>query len=154
MLKIYNINDIKIERRGKKRIDEDIPYDGKIIYDGLISYYNEPIHDEVGKLNYLIQIITTIMEENGVDEDGFEGMINHRYFRLLQDVIKEERNTDLIYKTQEKSFPYYSTIYDDCYSMKKVFGKEFLEDDNNFKERCREIIFDPEIAIIDKENEY
>lgn len=122
-----------------------IPIDGEVVLDDSYSFATD-IYDEMGKLNFLVTIISTIVENrNCGDNKSFNEMITYKYFEWLKELIKEERNTDIKYKTDSKYFPYYETTYDENRSVEQIFSdnnKYDIDDKEQFKKRCKEIIFD------------
>ena len=63
-------------------------------------------------------------------------------------------NTNINYSIPDSDyFPYYETVYDNNRSIKSVLGCD-INDETSFKKRITEIIFDENIIIEDKENEY
>jgi hypothetical protein len=97
-------------------------------------------------------------DELTYDKDNFKEFLSQPKFKWLKELVKEERNTDVIYTDQSNSsFPYYETTYDDDNGIEYIFSarnKYDLSDESDFKKRCKEIIFDKTICIEDKENEY
>lgn len=145
----------------------DIPKNSVIIIDGSYEYGTDII-DEVGKLNFVVTMLATIMEDK-VDycrweKKSFDEMVDWGWFKWLAETIKEESNTNLIYEhpsygmeIYKSSFPYYDTTYDEYISIETIFTNgdpDILNDKEKFKERVKEIIYNKEIIIEDKENEY
>ena len=87
------------------------------------------------------------------NEPNFEEVINSNMFVWLKEVIKEQRNTDIVYKSDQSYFPYFETTYDEDRSIEEILKCD-TDDEKSFKERITEIIFDENYIIEDKENEY
>ena len=149
--------------------ESKIPKNKSIEVKGGVPSQTE-IKDELGKLKYIICILASL-EENiqnrqgedyiyGVDccsyKDGykyFEIMINSNRFKWLKEIIKEKCNTDIKYITTDDCFPYYETVYNDGSSLESILACD-INDEQSFKERISEIIFEDNYVIEDKENEY
>lgn len=159
---------ISIYNRGELKYS-DIPKDGKIVIDDTLGYGTD-IFDEVGKLNYVITMIATICENKDDDGDlpvsnpSFEEMINLKWFKWVSDVVKQESNTEVVYdcpKYHDGSlktyFPYYETTYDERCSVESILtdgDTSMIDDEEKFKKRVKDIIYNRNIVIEDKENEY
>lgn len=141
----------------------DIPFNSVLEVDGEKAY-DRTIFDEVSKLNYIISLLATIEENKYYDDEitynknDFSEFILQPRYMWLKELIKEERNTELKYKDRLKcDFPYYEVTSDDDSSIEYILsarGKYNLDAEEQFKERCKEIIFDKNVCIEDKENEY
>lgn len=158
---------VSIHNRGKLQYS-DIPRDSEVVLDDTYSYGTD-IFDELGKLNYVVTMLASICEAR-MDYDeleiekSFEAMIGLDWFKWLAEVVKEESNTDVIfkcptYRNGEKKtyFPYYDTTYDEDESVEEIFTNGYygiMGNEINFKERVKDIIYNREIVIEDKENEY
>lgn len=157
---------VSIYNRGKLQYS-DIPRESEIILDGSYSYGTD-IFDELGKLNYVVTMLASIIERKcDYDEmkiESFDEMVGLNWFKWLAEVVKEESCTDVIYKCptyydgSNKSYvPYYDTTYDENDSIESIFvgnGSDVMNDEKKYKERVRDIIYNREIVIEDKENEY
>ena len=123
----------------------------------------------MGKLNYIVTMLASIIEyQYNYDEleieKHFESMINLGWFKWLAEVVKEESNTDVIYEHPKYSdgryksyFPYYDTTYDEEDSIENIFtdyDSEVMTNKEKFKDRVRDIIYNENVTIEDKENEY
>jgi len=135
--------------------ESSIPLNTKIIIDGTISSQTE-IKDELGKLNYIVAILASV-EENRQDyektEATFEEVINSNHFTWLKEVIKEKCNTDVIYQSDNNCFPYFETTYDESISTENILECD-IDNKLEFKSRIKEIIFEENYVIEDKENDY
>ena len=135
--------------------ESKIPVNSELEVDGYISSQTE-IKDEVGKLNYIVVMLASILDYEDMDynnEPNVEEVINSTRFVWLKEIIKEQRNTDIIYKSDQSYFPYFETTYDENRSMEEILNCN-IDDEQSFKSRITEIIFDENIVIEDKENEY
>lgn len=135
--------------------ESKIPVNGELEVDGYISSQTE-IKDEVGKLNYIVVMLASILDHEDRDYDNepnLEEVINSNIFVWLKEIIKEQRNTDIVYKSDQSYFPYFETTYDENDSIEEILKCD-IDDEKSFKERITEIIFDENIVIEDKENEY
>ena len=151
----------------KTRKYSDIPKNSEIIIDGNYEYGTD-IFDEMGKLNYIVTMLASIVEYkldyDELEEMSFNEMVELNWFKWLAEVVKEESNTDVIYEcpvswrgTPVSSSPYYDTSYDEDSTIEYIFTDGDLDMMNNeekFKERVKEIIYTESIVIEDKENEY
>lgn len=145
-----------------KLMYSDIPKNSKIIFD---DYYNvgTDIFDELGKFHFVVTMLASIVErrfeDDEIDIESFEEMINLNWFRWLAEVIKEESNTDVIYERPKYSsyVPYYDTTYDEYNTVEDVFtgdDEDVMNNEVKFKNRVKDIIYNPSIIIENKENEY
>lgn len=155
---IYNKNKI---------IYSDIPKDSTVILNDEYDAGTDII-DELGKLNFVVTMLATIVDNKEYDEElevkSFEEMINLDWFKWLAEVVKEENNTDIIYECPKywsgepkKYAPYYDTTWDEHDSIENIFTDDnpsIMNDETKFKERVKDIIYNPSIIIEDKENEY
>lgn len=135
--------------------ESKIPVNSELEVDGYISSQTE-IKDEVGKLNYIVVMLASILDHEDRDYDNepnFEEVINSNMFVWLKEIIKEQRNTNVIYKADQSYFPYFETTYDENNSIREILECD-VDDEKSFKSRISEIIFDENIIIEDKENEY
>ena len=155
---IYNKNKI---------IYSDIPKDSTVVLNDEYGTGTDII-DELGKLNFVVTMLATIVDNKVYDEEleieSFEEMINLNWFKWLAEVVKEESNTDVIYECPKywsgkpkESVPYYESTYDEHSSIEDIFTDDnpnIMDDEAKFKERIKDIIYNPSIIIEDKENEY
>ena len=151
----------------KERKYSDIPKNSTVILDDTYSSGIE-IFDELGKLNFVVTLLASIVERkhdyDEIEINSFEEMVNLNWFKWLAEVVKAESNTEVIYKCptyyngKEKTLvPYYNTTYDDDYNIESIFCDKKLDvliDETKFKERVKDIIYNPSVIIEDKENEY
>jgi len=148
-----SVHTISIIKR--RHIPKEIPSNSVIICNGTLSFYDETVDGEVGKLNYLVQLFASLIEQEDEEVDMyFHDMIGGKYFSCLKEIIKKERSTEVVFEKEHDSFPYYETTSDEERSIKEIIGLEYFETEESLMERCREIIFDNDIVIIDKDNEY
>ena len=141
----------------------DIPYNSILEVNG-DKAYDRTIFDEVSKLNYIISLLATIENNRYYDDEvtynknDFKEFISQPRFVWLHELVREERNTELKYTDQsECGFPYYETTSDNDNSIDYVLSdrnKYDLDNEEQFKQRCRDIIFNKNICIEDKENEH
>lgn len=155
---IYNNSKIRFE---------DIPKNSEVVLDDTYEYGTD-IFDEVGKLNYVVTMLASIVENrcyyDELKVESFADMITLNWFKWLAEVVKEESNTGVIYKCptysdgRDKTYqPYYETTYDEYDSIETILAgddSDTLDDEIKFKERIKDIIYNPSIVIEDKENEY
>jgi len=147
----------------KKRVKEsDIPRDSVLEVFG-VSGWDRDIFDEVGKLNYIVCMLASIEDDlkygNKLcyNENDFCEFISQPKFKWLSELVKFERNTELKYSKYSKSFPYYSTTNDDNDSIWDILSDDHkynLNNEEEFKQRCKEIIFDEDVCISDEDEEY
>lgn len=155
---IYNKN---------KLMFSDIPKNSEVIINNKHNVGTD-IYDELGKLNFVVTMLATIVENKHYDEEleinSFEEMINLNWFKWLAEVVKEESNTDVIYecpKTYDGSnrswLPYYDTTWDEYSTIEYIFtndNPDIMNDETKFKERVKDIIYNKSIIIEDKENDW
>lgn len=146
---------------------KNIPKNSEVILNDTYEYGTD-IFDELGKLNYVVTMLASIVERKcDYDElkvKSFEDLINLNWFKWLSDVVKEESNTEVVYKCptswdgSDKSYqPYYDTTYDEYDSIETIFvgdDEDTLDNEVKFKNRVKDIIYNPSVVIEDKENEY
>ena len=157
---------VSIYNNSKRRF-EDIPKNSEVVLDDKYEYGTD-IFDELGKLNYVVTMLASIVEYRcDYDElkvKSFTDMTTLNWFKWLADVVREESNTEIIYKCptypngRDKTCqPYYDTIYDEHDSIETILAgddSDMLDDEMKFKERIKDIIYNPSITIEDKEEEY
>lgn len=158
---------VSIYNRGKLQYS-DIPRDSEVVLNDTYSYGTD-IFDELGKLNYIVTMLASIckrrMDYDELEiEKSFEAMVGLDWFKWLAEVVKEESNTEVVfecptYRNGDKKtyFPYYDTTYDENDSIDDILtgdDDEVLTNEEKYKERVRDIIYNREIVIEDKENEY
>ena len=158
---------LSIYERGKFTFN-DIPRNSEVIIDDNFETVTEQIFDQMGKLNFVVTMLASICEchydDDKMERLVFDDFINLNWFKWLKEVVKEESNTEVIYQKptyywsgKDKTFPYYETTYDEESTVESIFTKDnpsILEDEVKFKERVKHIIYNPEVIIEDKENEY
>lgn len=157
---------ITIYNMSKKKF-MDIPKNSTVILNNTYSSGIE-IFDEMGKLNFVVTLLASIVERrynyDEIEINSFEEMVNLNWFKWLAEVVNEESNTEVIYKhptyyngEEVRCVPYYGTTYDDNEDIESIFcgGKlNVLDDETAFKERVKDIIYNPSVMIEDKDNEY
>ena len=159
---------LSISTNRKKIEYQDIPRDSTVVLDDSFNTGTE-IFDEMGKLNFVVTMLASIIEATEYEDDPikietFEEMIALSWFRWLAEVVKEESNTEVVYDcpvqwngTHVKYAPYYDTTYDEYESVEEIFtdGDEWvLKDRDKFKARVKDIIYNKNVIIESKENEY
>ena len=112
----------------------------------------------------LASIVERKCDYDELKVESFEDLINLNWFKWLSDVVKEESNTEVVYKCptswdgSDKSYqPYYDTTYDEYDSIETIFAgddEDTLDNEVKFKNRVKDIIYNPSVVIEDKENEY
>lgn len=138
----------------------DIPKDCDFEIVGEIV--DDRIEDELGKLKYIICLLSTVYQHKYdyeyMKELDFSEMIELNQFRWLKEIIKDKCNSNMTYKLKRSSecFPYYETTYDEHSSPIEIFENIDcnIEDENSFKSKIAEIIFNEEYVIDDMEEEY
>lgn len=129
----------------------DIPCNSKIEINASIS--RTEITSEVGKLNYIVSMLANLIEYESNDyNEKFEDVISSKRFVWLKEVVKERCNTEIIYTKVYNYFPYFEATYDDCRSIADIFECD-IDDENEFKERIINIVFDRDIMIEDRKEE-
>ena len=151
----------------KNKVYNDIPKNSTVVIDG--TYNTESIiFDEMGKLNFVVTMLASIVEcKNDYDElniKSFDEMINLNWFRWLKEVVYDQSGTDLVYECpigyQNKPVtyvPYYDTTYDEDDTVEDIFTgghDNIIENEELFKKRVKDIIYNPEVLIKDEEEEY
>lgn len=150
-----------------KLMFSDIPKNSEVIINDRYNVGTD-IYDELGKLNFVVTMLATIVDNKYYDEEleinSFKQMINFKWFKWLAEVVKEESNTDVIYECPKyydgsecSLFPYYNTTWDEYSTIESIFtndNPDIMNDETKFKERVKDIIYNSSIAIEDKENEY
>lgn len=145
---------------------KEIPKDSRIV---ISTRKNEgTLYSELDKLNHIVVLLASIVEHKHDYEEleikSFEEMINLSWFKWLAEVVKEESNTEIVYEKptywngKEKTHvPYYDTTYDDDENIENIFtdyDKTILLNEVKFKERVKDIIYNPTMIIEDVEEEY
>ena len=137
----------------QKPEEHAVPLNTTLEVEGYISGRTE-ITDEVGKLNYIVVMLASLIEYEDDDNiQTLEDVINSKRFVWLKEVVKEKCNTDIIYKSTYTYSPFFETTYDESRGIVKVFGCD-VDNEVEFKARVASIIFEPDMIIEDKENEY
>ena len=159
---------VSISTNKKKLIYSYIPKNSKVILkDDWV--YGTDIFDEMGKLNYIVTMLASIIEckyeyDELEIEKSFESMISLDWFKWLAEVVQEESNTEVVYinptytnGNKKTYFPYYDTTYDEYDLIEAIFtnyDSEVMTNKEKFKDRVRDIIYNKNVTIEDKENEY
>ena len=152
----------------KNRVYNDIPKNSTVVLDD--TYITESIIvDEMGKLNFVVTMLASIVEyKNDYDEldvkvKSFDEMINLNWFRWLKEVVYEQSGTDVIYECPIRYgkpaswIPYYKTTYDEDDTVDNIFTgghDNIMDNEELFKKRVKDIIYNPEVIIKDEEEEY
>lgn len=155
-ISIYNGSRIKYS---------DIPKNSTVVLNDTFITPTD-ICDELGKLNFIVRMLASMVEcDEELEINSFKQMINFKWFKWLAEVVKEESNTEVIYKCPTYSHsgeeitysPYYDTVYSDYDSIKNIFtdgNLDIMESETLFKERVKDIIYNKSISIEDKENDW
>ena len=151
-----------------KLMFSDIPKNSTVVLDDTFVTPTD-ICDELGKLNFIVRMLASMVDHKIYDEEleinSFKQMINFKWFKWLAEVVKEESNTEVIYKCPTYSHngkevaysPYYDTVYSDYDSIENIFtddNLDIMESETLFKERVKDIIYNKSISIGDKENDW
>lgn len=150
-----------------KLMFSDIPKNSEVIINDEYIVGTD-IYDELGKLNFVVTMLATIVDNKYYDEEleinSFKQMINFKWFKWLAEVVKEESNTDVIYEcpklydgSERFCLPYYNTTWDEYSTIEYIFtdnNPDIMNDETKFKERVKDIIYNSSISIENKENEY
>lgn len=154
--------------RGRRtRTYSDIPKHSVVIIDGTYKSGNE-IWDELGKLNFVVTMLASIIEyrweEDDIKINSFKEMVELDWFQWLKEVVWEESHTRVLYICPKycdggevDSVPYYDTTYDEYETIESIFtngDESILDDEQKFKARVKDIIYNPNIEIESKENEH
>lgn len=84
----------------------------------------------------------------------FEMLIKQKPFVWLKELLEERTGTKFEFvKPDVWGFPYYRQAYDSNYSLDEAIGINWF-DENEFKKRMAEIIFDDDIIIKDSSEGY
>jgi hypothetical protein len=128
------------------------------------------LYSEVDKARFMINIIVSHIEDseqypevnywldwpNRIENPNrtFETLIRQKPFVWLKEVIEKETGTEFEFEEPENDyFPYYRHFYLDDYDVSTGTGINFYNE-GSFKERVRDIIFNPEIIITDADIPY
>lgn len=143
--------------RYKKPQPCDIPHNSSLEVKGFQDDFSgfRKIRDQVGKLNYIASMLASILDCSEELEYGasFDIVIANKRFVWLKELIKEKCNTDIIYKCGVTYFPYFEPVYDENLDIEDIFDCD-INNEEDLKRRMEEIIFDPDIIIEDKDEEY
>ena len=164
-----------------RRLSEDnrnIPYDTELNICEEVAYQGcDTIMNEMDKLRYMVQIIALQMDYEadndyfgvGVysywDEKAKEGWKKYKdkimvfpWLVWLCDVVKEERNTVLVFDNKHSTeFPYISAFdsFEDEYAFEVIgLNKQNMYDEETVKALFKDIIFNPNVILEDKDEEY
>lgn len=133
------------------------------------------LYSEVDKARLMLNIIATHIEEDD-DHDGghypevtywldyyndikntnrsFEVFIKQKPFVWLKEVLESYTGTEFDFvEPGDTCFPYYDTVYDNNKTVDEATGIDFF-DEEKFKERVTEIIFNEDIIIVDADIPY
>jgi hypothetical protein len=136
--------------------------------------YNKVVVGEVQKLRYLIAFVASRIIED-VDDGVLElseeyysywgnkadlgwekfkkNILQHFWVIWISEVVKEERNTSLVFDKVCDEFPYISEVYsfEDSFSYEMLdISRKDMNDEKRVKEVFRDIIFNPNIVIEDR----
>lgn len=164
-----------------RRLSEDkrtIPYDSKLNICEEVDYQSsDTIMNEMDKLRYMVQMIALQMDyESSNDYFGTEtyrywgekakegwkkykkNILAFPWLVWLCEIVKEERNTTLIFEGKyNNDFPYISDFssFDDEYPFEAIgLNKKNVYDEKTVKDLFRDIIFNPNVILEDKNEEY
>lgn len=123
--------------------------------------------DEVDKLRYIINMIASFYEYDNDDWDYsrknddkyinecFDKLTRRNLFIWLKEVVKEETGTDIkIIKPNSRYYPFFDTTWSEDDNIEDLFEIEDDNDEENFKKRIKDIIFNKDIIIINKNVPY
>ena len=128
------------------------------------------LYSEVDKARFMINIITSHIDESEQYPEvnywldwpkrienpnrTFEMLIGQKPFVWLKEVLEKETGTEFEFEKPERDnwFPYYKSFYLDD-DIATATGIDFY-DEEKFKERVRDIIFNEEIVITDADIPY
>lgn len=129
------------------------------------------LYSEVDKAKFILNILASHIEEederypdtaywldweNRIQNPNrsFELLIAQKPFVWLKELLEEQTGTKFEFEQpHDNDFPYYRTAYDDNYGLDDVVNINWY-DEKKFKERMSEIIFNPDIIIIDADIPY
>jgi hypothetical protein len=168
----HSISIIKNQEKFYKRIPRNSSAEYKVEEYGDIGssddYYAENEHyDEVDKLRYIINMIASFYEYDDDDWDYsrknddeyvnecFDKLLRRNLFIWLKEVVKEETGTNIkIVQPYSRYYPFFEITWSDDINIKQLFKIEDDNDEEAFKKRIKEIIFDKDIIIINKNVPY
>lgn len=150
----------------RKTEAKEIPKDSRIVIS--TKQAEGTLYSELDKLNHVVTLLASIVEHKHdygeLEIKSFEEMISLSWFKWLAEAVKEESNTEIVYEQptywngKEKTIvPYYDTTFDDDENIEDIFtdyNKTILLDEVKFKERVKDIIYNPTMIIEDVEEEY
>lgn len=129
----------------------DIPHNSTIEINS--SILSTEITDEVGKLNYIVAMLANLIEhEDNYYNMKFDEVISSKRFIWLKEIIKERCNTEIVYTKKYDYSPYFETVYDDYNTIEYIFECD-INNENEFKKRVSDIVFNRSIIIGDREEE-
>lgn len=158
--------------------NRDIPRDIELNICKEVDYQgSDTIMTEMEKLRYMVEIIALQMDYEadrdyfGVDtyrywgekaKEGWEKYKKHilefPWLVWLCDIVKEERNTTLVFTNDySENFPYISAFdsFEDEYPYEAIgLSKQDMYNEEKVKELFRDIIFNPNVILEDKDEEY
>ena len=158
--------------------DKSIPYDTELDICASVDFQGDDlIMSEMEKLRYMVQMVALQMDYEA-DRDYF-GVDTYRYWgekakegwkkyknKILEfpwlvwlcEVVKEERNTTLVFSEKYNSnFPYISAFdtFEDAYVFEVLgLNKQNMYDKEKVKAIFKDIIFNPNVILEDKDEEY
>ena len=133
------------------------------------------LYSEVDKARFMLNIIASHIEDDNdcegnhypeviywLDYDNrienpnrtFETLIKQKPFVWLKEVLESYTGTEFKFVEPDYNyFPYYRGVYDEYRGLDEVADIDFF-DEEKFKERVAEIIFNEEIVIVDADIPY
>ena len=130
---------------------------------------------EVDKARFMLNIIASHIEDDDDCEGGhypevtfwldydneiknpnrtFETLIKQKPFVWLKEVLESYTGTEFKFvEPDDNYYPCYGRVYDECKAVDEATGIDFF-DEEKFKERVTEIIFNEEIVIVDADIPY
>lgn len=146
----------------------NIPKDSKFKINGITSFQNCYYFDEMGKLNAIAAMLENIYYNEHLDEKiedpNFYKLVDCNYFKWLAEIIKTESNSEIEfsipcdeYNSPRYGPPYFGEIYDSNCMISDILTEnddEILTNEKKFKERIKNIIYDPEIIISSQHSTY
>ena len=146
---------VKVTNRDNGTVGYTIPDLGNLHRTFQSGETKEISMDELRKLSHIIGLIAWYVDSESFNCESFEEVLNleiSKPFKWIADVVKEVRNTELIYVQSIKYSPFIQPVSDDEDNIENILKCD-LKDENSFKTLIKDIIFNPEYIIYDKENE-
>ena len=113
------------------------------------------LRTQTQKLNFVVSMVASIIEEEydhstETSTPSVEAVINNRLFAWISDVVKENSNTHLIFKSTRRGFPYFTTTYDDDESALMLITNhqpDLINDEEKFKDIIKNIIYSEGVLV-------